>query len=147
MANRTLTRADLYHVVYLTVPRLSHIDAKDIVEATLDTLCESLVAGNSVRLRGFGTFNLRSKRPRVGRNPKTGCEHLITARRVMTFRPSPRLIAAVNGEAVGPADEADDGIEDGVKTARGVAKSGTVTRAAAVRSRRGRDLVLSAPRK
>lgn len=147
MANRTLTRADLLQAVYVTVSGLSRIDAKDIVEATLDTLCDALVAGNSVKLRGFGTFNLRSKRPRVGRNPKTGREYPITARRVMTFRPSPCLIAAVNGEAVGPADEADDGIEDGVKTARGAAKNETVTRAAAVRSRRGKDFVLSAPRK
>lgn len=147
MANRTLTRADLLQAVYVTVPGLSRIDAKDIVEATLDTLCDALVAGNSVKLRGFGTFNLRSKRPRVGRNPKTGREYPITARRVLTFRPSPRLIAAVNGEAVGPADEADDGIEDAVQTASGPVQNAPRTRAAAVRTGRGKDFVLAAPRK
>ena len=58
----------------------------------------ALVRGETVKLRAFGAFSVRSKRPRVGRNPKTGEEYPITARRVLTFRPSPRLIAAVNGE-------------------------------------------------
>jgi len=110
MAHRTLTRADLLQVVYVTGPGLSRVEAKDIVEAVLDTLCGTLENGESVKLRGFGTFNVRSKRPRVGRNPKTGHEYPITARRVLTFKPSPRLIAAVNGEVAEPdADEDDPG--------------------------------------
>jgi len=111
MAHRTLTRADLLQVVYVTGPGLSRVEAKDIVESVLDTLCGTLVNGESVKLRGFGTFNVRSKRPRVGRNPKTGHEYPITARRVLTFKPSPRLIAAVNGEVAEPgADEDDPGL-------------------------------------
>ena len=111
MAHRTLTRADLLQVVYVTGP-------------VLDTLCNTLEQGESVKLRGFGTFNVRSKRPRVGRNPKTGHEYPITARRVLTFKPSPRLIAAVNGEVAEPgADEDDPG--DSRQTARPAVGAGT----------------------
>ena len=91
MAHRTLTRADLLQVVYVTGPGLSRVEAKDIVEAVLDTLCATLASGESVKLRGFGTFNVRSKRPRVGRNPKTGEEIPISARRVVTFHASSKL--------------------------------------------------------
>ena len=124
MAHRTLTRADLLQVVYVTGPGLSRVEAKDIVECVLDTLCNTLEQGESVKLRGFGTFNVRSKRPRVGRNPKTGHEYPITARRVLTFKPSPRLIAAVNGEVAEPgADEDDPG--DGKRPARASASGQT----------------------
>jgi integration host factor subunit alpha len=127
MAHRTLTRADLLQVVYVTGPGLSRVEAKDIVEAVLDTLCGTLENGESVKLRGFGTFNVRAKRPRVGRNPKTGHEYPITARRVLTFKPSPRLIAAVNGEVAEPgADEDDPG-----ESARNGAAAGTARATAA----------------
>jgi len=97
MTNKTLTRADLMHAVYVNGPGLSRNEAKGIVEATIAEICMSLENGEVVKLRGFGTFTVRNKRPRVGRNPKTGKEYPITARRVMTFKPSPRLIDAVNG--------------------------------------------------
>lgn len=71
-----------------------------MVEAVLEALGSALERGESVKLRGFGTFNVRSKSPRVGRNPKTGQEYPITARRVLTFKPSPLLVAAVNGESL-----------------------------------------------
>ena len=100
MTDRTLTRADLMHAVYANGPGLSRNEAKDIVEATIEEICRALEMGESVKLRGFGTFTVRNKRPRVGRNPKTGREYPITARRVMTFKASPRLIDAVNGEQV-----------------------------------------------
>lgn len=69
----------------------------------------ALERGEAVKLRAFGTFSVRSKRPRVGRNPKTGAEYPISARRVLTFKPSPRLVAAINGETL--EDDADDGVE------------------------------------
>ena len=102
MAHKTLTRADLMHAVYVNGPKLSRTEAKDIVEATIEEICRALETGETVKLRGFGTFTVRSKRPRVGRNPKTGREYPITARRVMTFKPSPRLIDSVNPD-VAPA--------------------------------------------
>ena len=104
MSHRTTTRADLLEAVYGTCPGLSRAQARDVVEQALDEICNALVRGETVKLRSFGAFSVRSKRARVGRNPKTGEEYPITARRVLTFRPSPRLISAVNGEEH-PEDE------------------------------------------
>ncbi len=64
---------------------------------TLEEIVGALLRDDSVKLRSFGAFNLRSKRPRIGRNPRTGVEAAITARRVVTFKASPSLIARVNG--------------------------------------------------
>ena len=108
MTNKTLTRADLLQAVYVAGPGLSRVEAKDIVETVLETLCGTLGNNEPVKLRGFGTFNIRSKRPRTGRNPKTGHEYPIAARRVLTFKPSPRLIAAVNGEVAEPGADEDE---------------------------------------
>ena len=107
MANKTLTRADLLQAVYVAGPGLSRLEARDILASALDTLRGTLSKGEAVKLRGFGTFNIRSKRPRTGRNPKTGDEFPINARRVMTFKPSPRLVAAVNGEIAEPSSDED----------------------------------------
>ncbi len=98
MTNRTLTRQDLLHAVYVAGPGLSRVEAKQIVETALEEICSALERGETVKLRAFGTFQVRSKRPRIGRNPKTGDEYPITARQVLTFKPSPRLVCAVNGE-------------------------------------------------
>ena len=100
MSNRTTTRADLLEAVYGTCPGLSRAQAREVVEQSLEEICAALERGETVKLRAFGAFSVRSKRARVGRNPKTGEEYPITARRVLTFRPSPRLIAAVNGETL-----------------------------------------------
>jgi integration host factor subunit alpha len=64
-----------------------------------------LLRGESVKLRSFGTFNVRAKRERIGRNPKTGVEATITSRRVLTFKASPVLVAYVNGDAVIPEED------------------------------------------
>jgi integration host factor subunit alpha len=64
-----------------------------------------LVRGEAIKLRAFGTFKVRTKRQRIGRNPKTGVEAPITARRVMTFKASPVLIARVNGEIIPDAKD------------------------------------------
>ena len=61
--------------------------------------------GEPVKLRSFGTFNVRSKRERPGRNPKTGVEAPITARKVLTFKASPVLLARVNGETINDDEE------------------------------------------
>ena len=107
MAIRTLTRQDLLHAVYVAGPGLSRVEAKGIVETALEEICGALERGEAVKLRAFGTFQVRAKRPRVGRNPKTGHEYPITARRVLTFKPSPRLVAAINGD-VDPGAESED---------------------------------------
>ena len=109
MVHRTLTRQDLLQVANVAgPPGLTRNEARDMVEATLDAVSGALVRGESVKLRGFGTFNVRAKRPRIGRNPKTGQEYPITARRVLTFKSSPRLVAAVNGETFSGSDDDND---------------------------------------
>jgi integration host factor subunit alpha len=105
--NKTITRADLLEVVYGCCPGLSRVQAKDIIEIALDEVCSTLLRGETVKLRGFGSFSVRSKAARVGRNPRTLQEFPITARRVLTFKPSPRLVDAVNGVKT-PLDEDEE---------------------------------------
>ena len=83
----TLTRADLAESLNRRVG-LSRADALAMVEAILRHMCEALAHGENVKISGFGTFILRDKGERVGRNPKTGVEVPIAPRRVMTFRAS-----------------------------------------------------------
>ncbi|MGB0921518.1 MAG: integration host factor subunit alpha [Alphaproteobacteria bacterium] len=91
----TLTRAQLAEAVYEAVG-LSRNESAQLVEAVLDEVSEALVRGESVKLSSFGTFAVRDKNGRVGRNPKTGEEVPIEPRRVMTFRPSHVLKDRVN---------------------------------------------------
>jgi integration host factor subunit alpha len=104
-SGRTLTRAALREAVYSCCTTLSRADARKILDATFEEISDALVRGEPVKLRSFGSFNVRSKRERIGRNPKTGVEATISPRRVLTFKPSPVLVAHVNGEAT-------DGLEE-----------------------------------
>lgn len=83
----TLTRADLSEALHRQVG-LSRADSAQLVEQMLDMLSEALSKGENVKISGFGTFVLRDKGERVGRNPKTGVEVPIAPRRVLTFRAS-----------------------------------------------------------
>ena len=94
---KTATRADLLDAVSSACPNLSRHQAREIFEMMLEEVSESLSRGESVKIRSFGLFNVREKRERVGRNPRTGVEVPITPRRVLTFKPSPVLLDAVNG--------------------------------------------------
>jgi len=87
MSTGTLTRADLSDSIHRKLG-LSKSEAADLVEQILGCMCHALSEGEQVKLSGFGTFLLRDKGERVGRNPKTGDEVPITPRRVMTFRAS-----------------------------------------------------------
>ncbi len=87
MSTGTLTRADLSESIHRKVG-LSKSEASDMVEHILGCMCGALGDGEQVKLSGFGTFLLRDKGERIGRNPKTGVEVPITPRRVMTFRAS-----------------------------------------------------------
>jgi integration host factor subunit alpha len=86
----TLTKAELAEMLFEQVG-LNKRESKDMVEAFFDVICEALEQGDSVKLSGFGNFQLRDKRQRPGRNPKTGAVIPITARRVVTFRASQKL--------------------------------------------------------
>jgi integration host factor subunit alpha len=83
----TLTRADLAEALHREVG-LSRADSAKIVEQILHDMCAALSDGENVKISGFGTFVLRDKGERVGRNPKTGVEVPIAPRRVLTFRAS-----------------------------------------------------------
>jgi integration host factor subunit alpha len=85
--NGTLTRADLADVVHRNLG-LSRAESAQFVERVLHHMCHALSEGQNVKISGFGSFILRDKGERVGRNPKTGVEVPIAPRRVMTFRAS-----------------------------------------------------------
>ncbi|MEL7115858.1 MAG: integration host factor subunit alpha [Pseudomonadota bacterium] len=87
MTNKTLTRMDLSEAVFRSVG-LSRNESAQLVESVLEHMSDALVAGESVKISSFGTFSVRNKTARVGRNPKTGQEVPISPRRVLTFRPS-----------------------------------------------------------
>ena len=90
----TLTKAELADELFEKVG-LNKREAKDMVEAFFDEVRTSLERGDGVKLAGFGNFQLRDKPQRPGRNPKTGEEVPISARRVVTFHPSQKLKASV----------------------------------------------------
>ncbi len=86
----TLTRADLAETINRKLG-FSRAESLDLVESILSKMCDALGDGQNVKISGFGSFILRDKRERIGRNPKTGIEVPITPRRVMTFRASQLL--------------------------------------------------------
>ncbi|BAQ68592.1 MULTISPECIES: integration host factor subunit alpha [Rhodovulum] len=87
MAGNTLTRMDLTEAVFREVG-LSRNESADLVESVLQHMSDALVRGETVKISSFGTFSVRSKAARIGRNPKTGEEVPIHPRRVLSFRPS-----------------------------------------------------------
>ncbi len=87
MAGKTLTRMDLSEAVFREVG-LSRNESAALVESVLGHISDALARGESVKISSFGTFNIRDKSERIGRNPKTGEEVPIHPRRVLTFRPS-----------------------------------------------------------
>lgn len=102
---RTTTRADLLDAVYTACPMLSRAQARDLFEMTLEEIVGALLRDEPVKLRSFGAFHVRAKRERVGRNPRNGVEATINARRVLTFKASPTLVARVNGWTAPDDDE------------------------------------------
>jgi integration host factor subunit alpha len=101
----TLTRADLAEAIYSQVG-LSRNESAALLQAVLERLAQSLEAGDAVKISAFGTFAVRHKGQRIGRNPKTGVEVPIMPRKVLSFRPSQVLKARINGESPGPDTEA-----------------------------------------
>jgi len=95
MAGNTSTRADLSEAVYREVG-LSRTESAELVEAIIGRISDALVQGENVKISSFGTFEVRQKGPRMGRNPKTGEEVPIGPRRVLVFRPSHIMKDRVN---------------------------------------------------
>ena len=96
MAGKTLTRSDLSEAVYREIG-LSRNESSELVESILGRIADALVQGDNVKISSFGTFALRDKGARIGRNPKTGEEVPIDPRRVLVFRPSHIMKERVNG--------------------------------------------------
>lgn len=90
-----MTKADIVESLYEKIG-FSKKEAADLVELVFDTLKGTLAQGQKIKISGFGNFVVREKRARVGRNPQTGQSIEISARRVLTFRPSQVLRAEVN---------------------------------------------------
>lgn len=104
MAGQTVTRADLCEAVYQKIG-LSRTESSKLVEAVLDEICDAVARGENVKLSSFGSFVVRDKGERIGRNPKTGVEVPIEPRRVMVFKPSNVMKARINGQT-GEGEEA-----------------------------------------
>ena len=100
MADDTLTRAELTEAVYEEVG-LSRNESAELVEAVVGEMSHALSRGESVKISSFGSFTIRNKSERIGRNPKTGEEVPITSRRVIIFKPSHVLKSRINS----PQDE------------------------------------------
>ena len=98
-----MTKAEIIEQIYEKVG-FSKKESAEIVELVFDIMKDTLEKGEKIKISGFGNFVVRQKRPRIGRNPQTGEEIEISARRVLTFRPSQVLKSALNaGEGEAPA--------------------------------------------
>ena len=91
----TITRLDVAEAIYTEVG-LSRKDSGEILDMIVDEIVKELSDGRDVKLSSFGTFSLRDKRARTGRNPKTGVEAVISSRRVISFRPSQSMRKIIN---------------------------------------------------
>lgn len=103
----TMTKADIVEKVYQKIG-FSKKEASELVELVFSSLKEVLQNGDKVKISGFGNFLVREKHERVGRNPQTGEQMKISARRVISFRPSQVLKALLDGEDVSGMKEEDD---------------------------------------
>ncbi len=95
MAGETITRAQLAEAVYQEVG-LSRNESADLLESVLNFMTESLIDNKTVKISSFGSFSVRQKGQRIGRNPKTGEEVPILPRKVLVFRPSQVLKSRIN---------------------------------------------------
>jgi integration host factor subunit alpha len=105
MAGQTVTRAQLAESVYEQVG-LSRNESAQLLETVLELIAGALADGESVKISSFGTFAVRQKGRRIGRNPKTGVEVPILPRKVLVFRPSQVLKARINGQPIPAGDDA-----------------------------------------
>jgi len=95
MSEQTITRIDLAEAIYEEIG-LSRKDSNELLEMVLEEISDNLISGKEVKISSFGTFTLREKNERIGRNPKTGKEVPITPRKVISFRPSQMMRKKIN---------------------------------------------------
>lgn len=111
MSNRTITRADLAEAIYHKLG-LSRNESATLVEQVLEEMTSALVAGRTVKISSFGSFGLRQKGERIGRNPKTGVEVPITPRKVLVFKASHVLKDSMNGNVSSSPTQKDEFADD-----------------------------------
>ena len=104
MSEKTLTRAQLGEAVYEEVG-LSRIESGDLIESVLSEMSSALTRGETVKISSFGSFSIRQKGQRIGRNPKTGEEVPILPRKVLVFRPSQVLKGRINERIKSDSDQ------------------------------------------
>ena len=95
--SKTITRQDIANAVHNQLG-LSRNESSELVEAVIEEMCSSFEAGEQVKISSFGTFLVSAKAERIGRNPKSGQEAVITPRRVLSFRPSNQMRDRVNSD-------------------------------------------------
>jgi integration host factor subunit beta len=100
-----MTKADLIEEVS-TLAEVTRKDGEVIVETIFDSIVKSLRAGDKIEIRGFGSFRTRQRKPRVGRNPKTGARVEVPAKKIPFFKPSKELKDLVNNGSSAPAETA-----------------------------------------
>lgn len=128
MGGKTLTRADLAEAVVRKVG-LPRNESQDLVELILSEISQTLASGDQVKLSSFGSFGIREKGQRIGRNPKTGKEVPITPRRVLVFRPSNVMKERINaGAKKKPVASASPGPSSPPKSERRPARKSAATR-------------------
>src|SRR4029453_17604223 len=120
-----VTRVDLYEAVYQKVG-LSRSESLAMVELVLKEINDSLEKGETVKLSSFGSFIVRKKKQRIGRNPKTGIEATISPRRIVVFKPSAILKQRINAKWAGTATPA--GAERGTPSSEGLGGDSTERR-------------------
>ncbi len=105
-ARYCLTKADLADAIYATLP-VDKQKAAQIVEDYIEIIKDALEKDNKVMLSGFGSYEVKFKPPRRGRNPQTGDSIILRARKVVKFKPSQLLRKAINGQPIEAGDEDD----------------------------------------
>lgn len=98
---KTITRVNITEAIYEEIG-LSRKDSGDVLDMVIEEIRQELASGNDVKISSFGTFSLRQKKARIGRNPRTGEEATITPRTVISFKPSHILRQAANSGKVMP---------------------------------------------
>ncbi len=107
LGKSTMTKADIVEKVYQKIG-FTKKEAARLVELVFDSIKNTLERGEKVKVSGFGNFVVRKKKERIGRNPQTGEQIKISARHVLTFRPSQVLKAVLNGEDITGLTDDDD---------------------------------------
>ena len=97
-SGHTITRSDLCGAVQAALSSLSRVETRRIVDDVIVEMSEELLKGQQVRLRGFGSFRIRERQARRGRNPRTGDLEIMSTRRLIKFWPSPILRSKINGQ-------------------------------------------------